>query len=128
MAKQKPLPPIYRKIIWAILFLFILWIISGFFFSLDLGVSQGSFRGNVIDAEYTGIIWKNYVFHVQWPYKGTFKFTVCHDNPNLEQVWQKVLQAQQEGKQLVINYQDRFFYWNWECNGISTPVTSVEIV
>ena len=114
--------------------LFILMIVGaviiGSFLSLtavDLAVSQGTFRGKVIDAEYTGIIWKNYVFHVQRTYNETFAFTICHDTPNVEQLFQKVQEAQKQGKEIIVGYADRVMYWKWICNGGATPVVSIEI-
>jgi len=97
------------------------------FGTIDLAVSQGTFRGKVIDAEYTGIIWKNYVFHIQRTYNETFPFTICHDVTDSEGMFLKVQDAQRQGKEVIVSYQDRFMYWNWECNGYSTPAISVEI-
>lgn len=97
------------------------------FTTLDFAVSEGTFRGKVIDAEYTGLLWKNHVFHVQRTYNETFSFTICHDTPDAEQLFSKVQEAQKQGKEIIVTYADRFMYWNWECNGGATPVTGIEV-
>lgn len=110
------------------------WIILGViafvvfqFITIDFAVSQGSFRGKVIDAEYAGILWKNYIFHVPRTQMQNFDFTICNDLENKTELFEKVLDAQKTGKEIIISYQDRFWYWNWECNGASTPVTDIQI-
>lgn len=115
-----------------LLFLFGVVLVAVFFFiysfaAIDFAVSEGTFRGKVIDAEYTGLIWKNYVFHVQRTYNETFPFTICHDTPNAEQLFQKVKDAQAQGKEVVVSYKDRFMYFKWECNGSATPITGIEV-
>lgn len=99
-----------------------------FVVQIDFGLSEGTFRGKVIDAEYTGIFWKNYVFHVQRTYTDTFNFTICKDNPNAQQIFETVKKAQTDGKELLVSYKDRFWYFDWECNGGGTPVESVQVV
>lgn len=103
----------------------IAWLVIGSFAAIDLSVSSGSFRGKVIDAEYTGLIWKNHVFHVQRTYTDTLNFTICKDRPDAQAMFDTVLKSQQDGKEVIVDYQDKFFYWAWECNTGATPVLRV---
>ena len=65
----------FIAIIIGIIVLFILF----FPLQIDFAISEGTFRGKVIDAEYTGLFWKNYVFHVQKTYNDTFNFIIILD-------------------------------------------------